>query len=81
MGATGRVTTSPDNPTKRLDFEHGYLTGHYHRAWPVPLPLPIIPGVNASAHHFGGFGLNTAGSAIDNRDSGANASEFVEWWD
>ena len=31
MGATGRVTTSPDNPPpKRLDFEHGYLTGHYH---------------------------------------------------
>ena len=29
MGTTGRVTTSPDNPQKRLDFEHGYLTGHY----------------------------------------------------
>ena len=30
---------------------------YWNRAWPVRLPLPIIPGVNASAHHFGGFGL------------------------
>ena len=30
---------------------------YWNRAWPVRLPLPIIPGVNASAHRFGGFGL------------------------
>ena len=30
---------------------------YWNRAWPVRLPLPIIPGVNAIAHHFGGFGL------------------------
>ena len=29
----------------------------WHRICPVRLPLPIIPGVNASAHRFGGFGL------------------------
>ena len=30
---------------------------YWNRAWPVRLPLPIIPRVNASAHHFGGFGI------------------------
>ena len=30
---------------------------YWNRAWPVRLPLPIIPGINASAHLFGGFGL------------------------
>ena len=33
------------------------ITIYWNRAWPVRLPLPIIPCVNASAHHFGGFGL------------------------
>ena len=31
-----------------------------NRAYPVRLPLPIIHGVNASAHPFGGFGLSFA---------------------
>ena len=30
---------------------------HHHLAWPVRLPLPISPGVNASANPFGGFGV------------------------
>ena len=29
---------------------------YWNRACPVRLPLPIIPGVNATAHRFGGFG-------------------------
>ena len=38
-------------------------------AWTVPPPLPINPGVNASAHRFGGFGLNLPwGLAIDRSD-------------
>ena len=32
---------------------------YWNRACPVRLPLPIIPGVNATAHRFGGFGLST----------------------
>ena len=28
-----------------------------NQARPVRLPLPIIPGVNATAHPFGGFGV------------------------
>ena len=31
---------------------------YWNRACPVRLPLPIIPGVNATAHRFGGFGLS-----------------------
>ena len=31
---------------------------YWNRAWPVRLPLPISPCVNARAHRFGGFGLN-----------------------
>ena len=42
MGATGRVTTSPDNPKKRLDFEHGYLTGHYPRRDRERHPRPQV---------------------------------------
>ena len=30
---------------------------YWNRAWPLRLPLPIIPSVNASAHPFGGFGF------------------------
>ena len=30
---------------------------YWNRAWPVRLPLPISPCVNARAHRFGGFGL------------------------
>ena len=30
---------------------------YWNLAWPVRPPLPINPGVNASAHRFGGFGL------------------------
>ena len=30
----------------------------WNQTCPIRLPLPIIPGVNASAHRFGGFGLN-----------------------
>ena len=30
---------------------------YWNRACPVRLPLPIIPGVNATAHRFGGFGF------------------------
>ena len=30
---------------------------YWNRAWPVRLPLPINPGVNASAHPYGGFGF------------------------
>ena len=29
MGATGRVTTSPGNPTKGWTSERGYLRGRY----------------------------------------------------
>ena len=37
---------------------HDVLTPIYwNLAWPVRLPLPIIPCVNANAHPFGGFGL------------------------
>ena len=31
---------------------------YWNRAWPVRLPLPISPCVNARAHRFGGFGLS-----------------------
>ena len=31
---------------------------YWNRAWPVRLSLPIIPGVDASSHRFGGFGLS-----------------------
>ena len=31
----------------------------WNQTCPIRLPLPIIPGVNASAHRFGGFGLRT----------------------
>ena len=30
---------------------------YWNLAWPVRPPLPINPGVNASAHPFGGFGV------------------------
>ena len=30
---------------------------YWNRAWPVRLPLPISPCVNARAHRFGGFGF------------------------
>ena len=30
----------------------------WNQTCPIRLPLPIIPGVNASAHRFGGFGLS-----------------------
>ena len=30
---------------------------YWNRAWPVRLPLPISPCVNARAHRFGGFGV------------------------
>ena len=33
---------------------------YWNRAWPVRLPLPISPCVNARAHRFGGFGLSRA---------------------
>ena len=33
---------------------------YWNRAWPVRLPLPISPCVNARAHRFGGFGLRSA---------------------
>ena len=32
---------------------------YWNRAWPVRLPLPISPCVNARAHRFGGFGLKS----------------------
>ena len=31
---------------------------YWNRAYPVRLPLPIIHGVNASDHRFGGFGIS-----------------------
>ncbi len=31
---------------------------YWNRAWPVRLPSPISPCVNARAHRFGGFGLS-----------------------
>ena len=34
------------------------ITIYWNLAWPVRLPLPISPCVNASANPFGGFGLN-----------------------
>ena len=40
-----------------------------NQARPVRLPLPIIPGVNATAHPFGGFGL-TSGSVLNERNHG-----------
>ena len=55
MGATGRVTTSPDHPPKRLDFEHGYLTGHYplfsvsarmRLVWRVVTPISVAAWSN-----------------------------------
>ena len=33
------------------------ITICWNLAWPVRLPLPISPGVNASANPFGGFGV------------------------
>ena len=32
----------------------------WNQARPVRLPLPIIPGVNATAHRFGGFGFRVS---------------------
>ena len=32
---------------------------YWNRAWPVRLPLPISPCVNARAHRFGGFGVRS----------------------
>ena len=36
------------------------ITIYWNLAWPVRLPLPISPCVNASANPFGGFGLTAA---------------------
>ena len=38
---------------------------YWNRAWPVRLPLPINPGVNASPHPYGGFGLRPMIVATD----------------
>ena len=49
---------------------------YWNRACPVRLPLPIIPGVNATAHRFGGFGL-TNGKGTARFDITAEADELV----
>ena len=41
-------------PTSRRPHPHLLEPG---LAWPVRPPLPINPGVNASDHRFGGFGV------------------------
>ena len=39
----------------------------WNQTCPIRLPLPIIPGVNASAHRFGGFGLRVERWAVERR--------------
>ena len=46
------------------------ITIYWNLAWPVRLPLPIIPGVNATAHRFGGFGLKLNGAVGRRAPSG-----------
>ena len=41
------------------------ITIYWNLAWPVRLPLPISPCVNASANPFGGFGLNRPNTTRD----------------
>ena len=59
---------------------------YWNRAWPVRLPLPISPCVNARAHRFGGFGLNgladDSGAAVvvvGQVDIPLVASSFVQY--
>ena len=40
MGAAGGLTTFPRNPSKRLDFEHGYLT-QCNRGAPMKTPIRL----------------------------------------
>ena len=48
MGATGRVTTGLEIPQKRLDFAHGYLTGHHRlQHGSSPARWPAGTGVHA----------------------------------
>ena len=50
---------------------HGVLiTIYWNQARPVRLPLPIIPGVNATAHRFGGFGFRPGSYKVTARQGG-----------
>ena len=50
---------------------------YWNRARPVRLPLPIIPGVNATTHRFGGFGIRRR----RNQSPGRNipVRTFADW--
>ena len=50
---------------------------YWNLARPVRLPLPIIHGVNASDHRFGGFGLTLACPSVNRHQKVAN--DAAEW--
>ena len=68
MGATGRVTTGPGNPTKNLDFAHGYLTGHHRlqhgsppARWPAGTGLHLDGQGGARWSRYGRCGCGSQG--------------------
>ena len=74
MATAGRhhrscMATSPRPHTHLLD-----------QARPVRLPLPIIPGVNATAHRFGGFGLSITVASKPGVSEGVSCNGIAGLW-